>query len=316
MGFLTLLSAIILQVQGQQEIPDTLKTVETPATIDTSQITKVVVGEGLITIEEKPDEVTVKIGDTKIRVLDSLESKRPRIKIEKEIEETADCIDDDEDIEKKDSDCRHGRFKGYWSGLEFGLNNYVTSDGSMSLPDDIDYMSLHSGKSKSFSLNISQHCIGITRHIGFITGIGIGWNNFFFSGDNNIQKGTNGVIEILDPGTTLDKSKLTVVYLNVPLLFEVQVPSDHKYFNMSAGLIGGVKVGSHSKMVLENGDKIKSKDDFSLSMFRYGATARAGYSNFHVFGTYYFSPLFKSANSPGGNDLYPFEVGIAISFND
>jgi hypothetical protein len=69
-------------------------------------------------------------------------------------------------------------------------------------------------------------------------------------------------------------------------------------------------------MVYEDGNKIKSDGDFSLSMLRYGGTARLGYGNFQIYGTYYLTPLFKAGKSPAGVELYPFEIGVAFAFND
>jgi hypothetical protein len=69
-------------------------------------------------------------------------------------------------------------------------------------------------------------------------------------------------------------------------------------------------------MKFQNGDKVKSNGDFSLNMLRYGPTARIGYQNFQIYGTYYMTPLFKTGKGPGGYDLYPFEIGFALTFND
>jgi hypothetical protein len=66
-------------------------------------------------------------------------------------------------------------------------------------------------------------------------------------------------------------------------------------------------------MEFENGDKVKSDGDFSLNMLRYGATARIGYENLEIYGTYYITPLFKHGKGPGGVDLFPFEIGLAFS---
>ena len=44
--------------------------------------------------------------------------------------------------------------------------------------------------------------------------------------------------------------------------------------------------------------------------------SRVGYGNIQLYGTYYVTPLFRTGKGPGGNDLYPFEIGVAFSFND
>ena len=94
----------------------------------------------------------------------------------------------DQDDREEERARRSSRFRGHWSGLELGFNNWVTSDKSQALPSDIDYMTLNSGKSSNFNLNFTQLSIGITRHIGFVTGLGLNWNNYRFEGNNNIMR--------------------------------------------------------------------------------------------------------------------------------
>jgi hypothetical protein len=191
----------------------------------------------------------------------------------------------------------------------------MTDNYNFSLPAGIEYMSLNSGKAMNFNLNFSQLSIGITRHIGFVTGLGLNWNNYRFDGNNNIQKDAGGNIIMLDPGETLKKSKLATLYLDLPFLLEIQVPTDHHRINIAAGPIGAVKLCSHSKMVFEDDQKVNSDGDFSLNMLRYGATARIGYQNLEIYGTYYMTPLFKQGKGPGGVDLFPFEIGLSFSID-
>jgi hypothetical protein len=221
-----------------------------------------------------------------------------------------------EDDRDNDRMRRRLRFRGHWSGLELGFNNYMMSDNSVSLPDDIGYMTLNSGKSTNFNINFAQFSIGLGRHIGFVTGLGLNWNNYRFDRNNNIMKDFNGHIVELDPGVTLKKSKLTTLYLTLPLMFEVQIPANANHLTLAAGPIGALKIGSHTKMVYDDGEKVKSNGDFSLNMLRYGATARVGYGNFMIYGTCYKTPLFQTGKGPGAYDLYPFEIGIALTFNN
>lgn len=275
-GIITLFAAFILQSFSQEVTAVNKGTDKQVPVADTNEITKVVIGQDLVSSERN----------------------------------------DYSDDEPEDREKQRSRFRGHWAGVDFGFNNYLTSDNSFTLPASIDYMTLHSGKSMNFNLNFAQLSLGFTRHFGIVTGLGFNWNNYRFDGNNNIRKGTNDVIEMFDPGVSLKKSKLATFYLNLPLLLEVQIPADHNQINIAAGPIGGVKLSSHSKMVFEDGDKIKSDDDFSLLMLRYGGTARVGFGNLQIYGTYYLTPLFKSGKSPAGVELYPFEIGIAFTFND
>lgn len=311
-GIIILLAAIIIQGFSQKLLAENQDGKKQGNTGTADEKTKVSIGKNLIRIEEGDSTFNVRFGNRGLQILESLEG--PKFNFEK----YNDNNEWNQDNKEEDRARRKNRFKGHWSGVEFGFNNYVTSDKSLVLPVDIEYMTLHSSKSSNFNINFSQLSLGLTRHIGFVTGLGFNWNNYRFDGNNNILKGTNGIIEVLDPGANLEKSKLATIYLNLPFMLEIQIPVDNNHLNIAAGPIGAVKIGSHSKMVFKDGQKVKANGDFSLNMLRYGATARVGYENFQVYGTYYMTPLFQTGKGPGVNnyDLYPFEIGIAFTFND
>jgi hypothetical protein len=277
---------------------------------DTNDHTKIVIGNDYIIVEDGNDEVNIRIGNRGLSILESLEG--PDISLKKY--DYNSCRKQDYYDDRKTSR-RARRFKGHWTGVELGFNNYLSTDNSLVLPAEIDYMSLHSGKSINFNINFTQLSMGITRHIGFVTGLGLNWNNYKFDGNNNIFKGANGIIEILDPGSNLEKSKLATLFLTLPFMMEFQIPANNGRLNIGAGPIGAIKIASHNKMVFENGEKLKSNGDFSLNILRYGATARAGYNNFQIYGTCYKTPLFRNGKGPAGYDLYPFEIGVALTFN-
>ena len=309
-GIIILLSAIIMNGFSQKVSAETQNETKQGTVANKNENTKITVGKDLIKIEEGDSSVNVRVGNRGLNILESLEGNK--YKFEKYSK------NDDWEKDDKDDDRarRRNRFKGHWTGIEFGFNNLLTSGNSLIMPSDIEYMTLHSSSSINFNINFSQLSLGLTRHIGFVTGLGLNWNNYKFDGDNNIHKVANGIIEVLDPGASLEKSKLATIYLNLPVLLEIQIPVDNSHLNIAAGPIGGVKVSSHTKMVYQNGPTIKSNGDFSLNMLRYGATARVGYGNFQLYGTYYKVPLFQTGKGPGGYDLYPFEIGMSFTFNN
>lgn len=283
---------------GKKEVKET----------DKENNTKITIGKDMLAIEENDSALNIRVGNRGLNILESLEGKKYNFE---KYDKTW-----DQDGSDNNHSRRRSRFRGHWTGVEFGFNNFLTADHSLVLPDAIGYMNLHSSKSSNFNINFSQLSLGITRRIGFVTGLGLNWNNYKFEGNNNIMKNTNGVIEELDPGASLDKSKLATIYLTLPFLLELQVPVHNNQLNLAAGPIGAVKIGSHTKMVFQDGQKVKSNGDFSLNMLRYGATARVGYENFQLFGTYYMNPLFQTGKGPGGYDLYPFELGVSFTIND
>lgn len=309
-GLIILLTAIIingfcLKISAESQAKEKSETAT-----DKKEATTVTLGRDLVGVEKNDSSLNLNAGNRRLTILESLEG--PRFSIKK--------YSRNDDWDKEDNDNERNRyrsrFRGHWSGIELGLNNFTTSRNNLAMPDDIDFMTLHSSKSTNFNINLTQLSLGLGRHIGFVTGLGLNWNNYRFDGNNNIVKGPNGVIEELDPLLNLQKSKLATLFLTVPFLLEMQIPVNSNHLSIAAGPIGAIKLSSHTKMVFEDGHTVKSWGDFSLNMLRCGATARVGYGNFQLFGTYYRTPLFQKGKGPGGYDLYPFEIGIALSFND
>lgn len=278
---------------------------------------KVSIAENFISFEENDNMKKIRIGDRGIEILEMLEGGTGVTFRRYETTGNNELLPQDDD--EPETRSRSGRrFKGHWGGLEIGFNNFLTSDHSMVLPNDIYYMSLNSGKSKNVNINFGQINLGITRRIGLVTGLGFNMSNYMFEGNNNLLKGANGVIEPLYPdgGIVYEKSKLTTRYISAPLLLEIQIPAGYsKHINVAAGPIGAVKVGSHSKTVFysEGKQKVKDHSDFSLNMLRYGFTGRVGFEMVQFYGTYYMTPLFKEGKGP---ELYPFEIGVSFTFND
>jgi len=310
-GILILAMTMLMQAFGQEAASKEKQLERLEANIpDSNEITKVEIGNKVV-VQENSDGVKIRIGDKGITILESIEDGS-KIKFEKFDDDFEESYDSDDEADSRRRN--RNRFKGHWSGVEFGLANYMVKDFDFTLPEDINYMDLHSAKSHNFNINFVQLSLGFSRHFGIVTGLGINWLDYRFDGDNNIQKLDNGVIDILDPEQSLKKSKFQTTFLTLPLLLEAQIPTDNHHLNIGAGIIGAVKIYSGTKMTLDAGDKIKTNDDLSMNVVRWGATARLGFGNFQIFSTYYFTPLFKTGKGPGGYDLYPVEIGLAFTF--
>ena len=208
-------------------------------------------------------------------------------------------------------------FRGNWKGLELGLNNYLNSDFSVSLVPEEDFMELHTSRSWNVNLNFMQYDLTISRNnVGLVTGLGLEMNNYRFSNNNSITKQDRMIVPVNYDGSgiNLNKSRLRTYYLTVPLLLEFQSnhsrQSHRAYF--SAGVIGGVNIGSNTRVVYrdntgKNRDKIR--DDFYLSPFRYGFTIRTGIRSLNLYANYYPTSLFQKNKGP---ELYPIAVGLSI----
>jgi len=214
----------------------------------------------------------------------------------------------DKDKHKKD---RSDRFNGHWEGVEFGFNGFDKPDYSMYTSSPQDFMALNQGKSAEFNFNFYELNIGLAKsYVGLVSGMGLSFNSYRFDNPFTLERGANRTEPLpLDP-ENLAKTKLAVSYLNVPLLLEFQIPVNHNEGRLfiNAGLVGGVKIGSHTKVKYgDNKDKVRS--GFNMNSFKYAATARIGYKDVSLFATYSLTPLFQTGKGP---ELTPFSIGISF----
>ncbi|WP_075591316.1 WG repeat-containing protein [Labilibacter marinus] len=266
---------------------------------DTVRITTIEVDNPKIKIENG-DTTVIKIFGSKIAVIEEDGSK----------EFSFDSNNRDKHEYKRN---RHRRFKGHYWGVDLGFNNYLNANGEISLPDEYHYLSLSSAKSVEVSVNALQQNIGLGRNVGFVTGLGLTYNNYRFDKAYIPNVDDNGNLigqEITDP---YEKNKLMTLYLTAPLLFEVQMGRNRfDSFYMSAGAVGGIRLQSHTKIMSKHGGdktKTKNRDSFGLNDFRYGAQVRFGFKSLNFYGTYYFSPMYDKDKGP---ELYPISVGISF----
>lgn len=260
-------------------------------------------GDNILVIEDTGDETVIRIGKKGVRITDNEESAGS----------PAEDSSDYDNISHRDK-----AFGGHLGGFEFGLNSFGKDPGSTSLNPDDNYLDLNSSKSMAFNIISPSVSLGITKRFGFVGSLGLNFNNYRFGGNNSISVDESGVLMPVYPPITIhyEKSKLTTLYAVLPLILEAQIPVSHSSsVNIGAGVIGGVKLGSHTKVVYfdDGRQKVKNRDDFSLNLLRYGVTGRIGYEMLQVYGTCWLSPMFEKGKGP---ELYPFEVGIALTFND
>lgn len=289
----------VIVTDNGEEVNVTVMDKEVVKVIDNTDSTYVKIGgKGLLQVVDSPDSTTIRVGDKEIRIVER---------------------NGDTDIHLYDVEERHRirnpRFRGHWAGFEWGLNNFLDADHTLSREGEDQFMDLNTGRSWAINLNFAQYSLGFgTSHFGAVTGLGLEFNNYYFDDNNTIAEIDDKVVGIDTISAT--KSKLTTTFVRFPLLLEVQFPnaSRSKRAYISAGIVAGLKLGSHTKVVNNEGDgkdKDKVKDDFNISPFRYGLTARVGFGGLSLFCDYYFTPMFVEDKGP---ELNPITMGLALSF--
>ena len=268
-----------------------------------SLLLALLIGFGAAAFSQDPDTSKVRIG-----------KKQYKIIVDDDNEVTV-LTDDDvvvrERVHKKK---KARRMNGSWDGLEIGVNDFLNSDYEMDLPADADFMELKVPNSWGVNLNFAEKSFGlIGNYFGIVTGMGLEYNRYMLENDVDLLE-VDGLMTGVPANIDFDKNRLSVYYLNVPLMAEIQLPvtGEYRRIHLSAGVVGGMRLASRQVQKYSiDGEKQKdkSKDDFNLRNFRYGFTARVGYGDFAFFANYYPQTLFEDGMGP---DIYPVTVGIHI----
>ncbi len=220
--------------------------------------------------------------------------------------------DDDKSINSSSSSDERKSSKNRWklSNSDFkvslGLNTYLRPDGQ-SLSNEYD---LRPFGSRYFSLafrkklTISQ---GQSAAFRLLSGFEFSWYNFMFDGNNVATKGTTQV-QFPESAQSLEKSKLTVAYLNIPFMPYVAFRRG-AITHIGAGAYVGYRLDSYTKTKLaETGKKERNHSNFYLNDFRYGLMAEIGFKGAPDFFVQYdLNELYQSGKGP---QLNPISFGI------
>jgi len=260
---------------------------------------------GLNSYGQDPDTSRIRIGNKKYTVI---------VDNDKEIKI---LTDSDSNVvlrghrKYKEHKPTHG-MNGTWGGFEIGLANFVNSDYKMTLPAGGEFMDLKVANSMEFNFNFAEKSLGIIKnYVGIVTGLGLQYQNYRFVNDFSLTKTVDGIIA--EPvAMSLDKNRLSIWHLNLPLMLEFQIPvyGENKRIKLAAGVIGGLRIGSRQvQKYRDNGEKqkIKIRDDFYLRDFNYSFTARVGYGEVALFANYYPQTLFENCKGP---EIYPVTIGL------
>jgi hypothetical protein len=313
-GSLVVIKKAIKVVDGDTIVEERVDTISSrvDVSVDESDM-KWVTADGDTVKAEKGDTVVFRLGKTKMTIIDSKDKVVIEVPDKKSEKSKHDDIVEYKEVK---------RFKGHWSGLEIGVNGFIDKNGSMSQSGDLAWMDLKQGRSWNTNINFLQYSIGFgTDKAGLVTGMGLEFNDYHFSNPITL-KVENGITVVdssyIQAGYKVEKTKVTMSHLTIPLLFEFQLPMSEqrsRRLYVSVGVIGGVNIGSHTKVVYDDGARRKDKNrsDFNIATLRYGFTARVGYRGLKLFANYYPVQLFEKDKGP---ELYPFSVGLVlIDFN-
>jgi hypothetical protein len=205
-------------------------------------------------------------------------------------------------------------FSGNWAGIDFGFNTFLRRDYS---GYENEFMKNDIFFSNSINLNLIQQSIGLQsnrNNFGIVTGLGVQYQYYRLSDTTTIERSAG---DIIVPKTfnfgNKQSSKLSVFWLTVPVLVEIQIPinnyKNRLYF--SSGMYFSYRIGSYSKIKYQDDQKKKLKvtDNYSLQNYKYGIMFRTGYRWFNFHAMYDLTPFFKEGKGP---ELTPVTLGITL----
>ncbi len=285
------------------EAPEAPEVSEDDMEFSTPDKTRVTIGENeIFIIEDNGDTTKLQLGNKGMSIVEGEDGYSIDI---------VEMDDDDQGKAEEKNEKKKKKFKPHYAGLDIGMNNFLNADNTLHTGT---FMNLNTTKSWNFNFNFLEYGIGLgTSYAGLVTGMGFECSSYVFDNNNSIEEDANGdIVERISGLPNITKSKLAMTYLQAPLLLEFQIPAGEKRIHISGGVVGGLKLGSKTKIKYYDGGKQKEviKDDYSLAPFRYGAMVRVGYRELNLFATYYFSPLFGETATP---EIYPFSVGLQLT---
>ncbi|TVQ92653.1 MAG: hypothetical protein EA393_03130 [Bacteroidetes bacterium] len=224
-------------------------------------------------------------------------------------------IIDDEGTDRVRVERRRTRaFRNNWSGFELGINGYLSPDNSFTLQQEAQPIDLRYEKSVIVNINFLQQSFPIiSNNLGIYSGLGLSFNNYRFDNQTRIVHTSDGV-EFFEDEDPMRKNKLTLTYLTVPVMMELQTSArrSSEKFHIAGGLIIGTRIGTHAKYVYDDGGKKRKEKDYSnfhVPPFRFDLSGRIGWGRVNLFATYALNDLFKDDKGP---ELTPFSVGIRL----
>jgi len=200
--------------------------------------------------------------------------------------------------------------------LEFGFNS------ALDAPEKFD---LGFWGSRTVNIYYTYELQLLKSKFSIVPGIGLSLERFKFK-NGAVLGYSQDSLKMLLPSESgipgLQKSHLVTNYIDIPVeLRFTSNPSDpNRAFKAAIGGRVGYLYDSFSKIKYKTeGEtrKLKDKQGWNLTQFRYGVYAKLGIGSFSLFGYYNLTPLFEEgkglSENNAVNDFQTATVGISLS---
>jgi hypothetical protein len=170
-----------------------------------------------------------------------------------------------------------------------------------------DDLKLRTSKSSNVNIWVVTQRLNLAKgYVNLKYGLGVEMFNFRY--ESNISYNKNPVYIFRDT-INFSKNKLYAAYASVPFMLNINTNPGHKKgLTLSAGVSAGYLVGSHTKQISAERDKVKIKGDLGLEKFRVAYIGELGIGPIHLYGSYSIRRLHET-----GLEQYPYSLGIRFS---
>jgi len=170
-----------------------------------------------------------------------------------------------------------------------------------------DDLKLRTSKSSNVNIWVVTQRLNLAKgYVNLKYGLGVEMFNFRY--ESNISYNKNPVYIYRDT-INFSKNKLYAAYASVPFMLNINTNPGHKKgLTLSAGVSAGYLVGSHTKQISAERDKVKIKGDLGLEKFRLAYIGELGIGPIHLYGSYSIRRLHET-----GLEQYPYSLGIRFS---
>lgn len=192
--------------------------------------------------------------------------------------------------------------------LQFNYNNWMTK------PDSVKTKGIGYG----FNAYLCYDFPIKKSHLSFAAGLGISTSVVYLDQQTMSLNDTGAAATAVRfNADTMDykRYKFVTTYLQAPfeLRYYSNLQNRNKGFKAAIGLQVGTLLGAHTKGTRSvDGIIVKEKVDTKryVSPWNFAATARVGYGNFSLFGSYNLTNVFRENQGP---TITPFSVGLCIT---
>ena len=244
------------------------------------------------------------------------EYERNAKKYGKEMERQAKEMEKNTNVSVQHGGCKTEKrsllFHSNWEGIEAGLNMLFDPQAMNTFSGPDDLYAIKPLNSWYIGDNAADLGIAFDRNhnVGIFTGVGFGMNIFRWREavrTENVDGHAQNVI--LDLSTPVKKSRLSVLYAQVPLMIEIS--PNRSSFYLDLGVTGGVRLTAANMVKWQDGHKERFYDDFGINLFKLDASLRVGSDDIGFFANYSLIPMLNEGDLAG---IHPLSIGFSINF--